>query len=859
MADVVNLQQVLEALAASGVETDTLLTAVGELSSVPAGGFNTPVNTLYTLESANGTPLANVINISQQAASGAAQAGNSNIAGAAGTFTNSQGASAAAGQTAGMSSFFGGAKKFLNQTLVGTEHFGVGTVAAPIAAVAAGARAGKFFDSLIYQTGQFFGLDMAATLDPSTWDSITYDMADTGLEGVYKRGIQMLLGLNQDSGELEAYMPQDAFNYLNYVLAQAGYFDSTSGGTATYPDGEELTWSPVKRVPASIPYAATGIISHQTTRYSVTTRFERQILNSYDMAFTALQYGTTVYIIGFALSSNASYTYRMRQYNISDNIPDWGSPVTVGYSRIPAGGPIAVSQTVGNTTYRQSNFRAAQIQSYDSSATVIENTFPIVTATGTDISYSQCGIQIAIMLTQGERHENTPVPGSGNQPNATVPNINSQSTPQEVADALNNTFPDLEGNRVEMPVAVPGTIPKPVTYVQVPLPASVTSTSQGTEPIVKPTETPQANPGINPQTATDPLAALVLKILTSKQAVNMPDPVTDPQQYPNGVPEEPVNTNPAGVGTGVTPPLVVPVGSASALWAVYNPTQAEINALGAWLWSNNFVDQLLKMFNDPMQAIIGLHKTFIPPITGAAQDIKVGYLNSGVSALTVPSQYSSVDCGTINCAEYFGSVFDYAPYTRVYLYLPFIGFKELDVAQIMRGKINVRYHGDAFTGCCLAEVSVTRDGESGGVLYTYSGDCAARYPLSHGSYMGIVNAIAGIGIGIGTALAGAPSMGIAGALGMAQHARATVEHSGSFSGNSGAMGIKKPYLVIMRPQTAMANNYKHFTGQPSNSNVVLGSASGYVRVKECHVEDIVTATDAEKQLIESALKTGVII
>ena len=63
MGDVINLQQVLESLAASGADTDALLTAVGEISSVPAGGFNTPINTLYTLESANGTPLANVINI----------------------------------------------------------------------------------------------------------------------------------------------------------------------------------------------------------------------------------------------------------------------------------------------------------------------------------------------------------------------------------------------------------------------------------------------------------------------------------------------------------------------------------------------------------------------------------------------------------------------------------------------------------------------------------------------------------------------------------------------------------------------------------------------------------------------------
>lgn len=841
MAEVVNLQQVLDALAASGVETDTLLTAVGELSSVPAGGFNTPVNTLYTLESANGTPLANVINISQQAASEAAQAGNSNIAGAAGTFTNSQGASAAAGQTAGMSSFFGGAKKFLNQTLVGTEHFGIGTVAAPIAAVAVGAKAGKFFDGLIYKTGEFFGLDMAETLDPSTWDSITYDMADTGLEGVYKRGIQMLLGLNQTSGELEAYMPQDAFNYMAYVLAQAGYFDQ--GGQYAEPVSPQETYY------SSLPNLAfrtlpTGQWVAENTSTNGYTNWI-YISNATDPVYELVILSNDAAHYGWIYCSKSAFTRHTAQTRAGVN-PD--PPTDSGATTSP-------SSALGYTAARSMS-RGDNIAAYGT--VYAPSTIVPVRYSGSSWLNGYMPAS-ANSVVYGTKHTETPIEGVGDQPNATVPNINSNSTPQQVADAMNSTFPELEGDRVEMPVAVPGTIPKPVTYVQVPLPASVTSTSQGTEPIIKPTETPQANPGINPQTATDPLAALVLKILTGQQAVNMPDPATDPEHYPNGVPEEPVNTNPAGVGTGVTPPLVVPVGSASALWAVYNPTQAEIDALGAWLWSNNFVDQLLKMFNDPMQAIIGLHKTFIPPITGAAQDIKVGYLNSGVSALTVPVQYSSVDCGTINCAEYFGSVFDYAPYTRVYLYLPFIGFKELDVAQVMRGKINVRYHGDAFTGSCLAEVSVTRDGESGGVLYTYSGDCAARYPLSHGSYMGIVNAIAGIGIGIGTALAGAPSMGIAGALGMAQHARATVEHSGSFSGNSGAMGIKKPYLVIMRPQTAMANNYEHFTGQPSNSNVVLGSASGYVRVKECHVEDIAAATDAEKQMIESALKTGVII
>ena len=86
--------------------------------------------------------------------------------------------------------------------------------------------------------------------------------------------------------------------------------------------------------------------------------------------------------------------------------------------------------------------------------------------------------------------------------------------------------------------------------------------------------------------------------------------------------------NPPDTGDGTTPPVIVPTGSATALWSVYNPTQQDINDLGAWLWSSNFITQLLQMFNDPMQAIIGLHKTFITPTVGTAQNIKVGYLDT---------------------------------------------------------------------------------------------------------------------------------------------------------------------------------------------------------------------------------------
>ena len=338
-------------------------------------------------------------------------------------------------------------------------------------------------------------------------------------------------------------------------------------------------------------------------------------------------------------------------------------------------------------------------------------------------------------------------------------------------------------------------------------------------------------------------------------AVTQPSPVPTPSpdsQTQND--PEPTNPNPSDTGEGTTPVAPIPTGSASALFTVYNPSLSEINSLGAWLWSSNFIDQLLKMFNDPMQAIIGLHKTFISPNVSGRGNIRVGYLDSGVAANLVPTQYSTVDCGSVNLPEYFGNVFDYAPYTRVYIYLPFVGFRELDVSQVMRSTISVKYHGDAYTGTGLAEVKVTRDSGAGGVLYTYGCECAVRYPLSQGSYMGFASAVAGLAVGIASGNV-APAL-----LGFSHgSSRPSVEHSGSFSGNSGAMGIKKPYLVVMRPQTAMAKNFQHYSGNPSNSLVKISSTSGLIRVRECHVDSIPYATKEEKAMIDTALHDGILV
>lgn len=353
---------------------------------------------------------------------------------------------------------------------------------------------------------------------------------------------------------------------------------------------------------------------------------------------------------------------------------------------------------------------------------------------------------------------------------------------------------------------------------------------------------------------------------TDPEHSGQPDPENEPQttiinKVIQKTPQPPKKPEDSDTGTGNTPPVVLPTGSADALYKIYNPTNAQIQSFGGWLWSSNFVDQLLKVFNDPMQAIISLHKIYASPHIGGSTTIKVGYLDSNVPSDFVDQQYIDVDCGSVNLLEKTASVYDYEPFVDVRLYLPFIGIVSLSTADVMRSQIHVKYRVDVITGTLVAFVEVKRDLGAGGVIYQYTGSCCEAYPLSSGSYMGILTGVLGIAAGVvGTIASGglaAPAL-LGGAAGLtAMHTK--VEHSNGFSGNAGAMACKKPYLIISRQQSAMSNGVSGQGGYPANTYVKLDQCDGFTKVKYCHLTGISGATDTELDEIESLLKEGVIV
>jgi len=691
-----------------------------------------------------------------------------------------------------------GAKKVSTGTRVATA---AGKVTTAIAAVGVGMQLGKLIDETLYNVGDFFGLNPPETLNPQSWDNIA-----TTEEG--KSVIDALFGIDGDTSTM--YLPEELMGYMfNYWLAQGAWAAST----------------PTLEINTSAEYYNNRYYANPFP-LAKTLHIERPGDSNIDISVTG-----DAYII------NAHYPYAGTRER-DEVIIVGNEPFTYVCTVDGTSNPFGSVQPITNhgTTY----YVTSSVGSFGTRSN--SHSYPTTTVYNSDVGLSSGKWDIGYIIYTGTIQESGGIDGVEEDPDAgshVNPTLIDSSTPETATQSLKQQYPQLFDNSIERGLPDPdtGDVVKK-RYVPVPWP----NLSNPTKPQTGSQN--QSKPDVDPSDSTEDATE------------TMTDTLIGPD---TGVPTPPTGgTTPPDTGTGDSPTGVPPTGSASSLWAIYNPTQAEIDSFGSWLWSSNLVDQIKKLFSDPMQAIIGVHKVFASPSTGAAQNIKVGYLDSGVSAAVVTDQYTTVDCGSVSLREYYGSVLDYSPFTEVSLYLPFIGIVRLDTADVMRSSISVKYHVDVLTGACLADVKVTRDG-AGGVLYQYAGSAIVTYPVSSGSYVGAVAGVLGIAGGIaGTIASGgalAPAL-MGGAMG-ATHLHTDVQHSGGFSGSAGAMGAKKPYLIISRAQGATPN-LSTIKGVPATKRITLGSCDGYTKVDQLDLDGI-PATSRELSEIETLLKQGVIL
>lgn len=302
--------------------------------------------------------------------------------------------------------------------------------------------------------------------------------------------------------------------------------------------------------------------------------------------------------------------------------------------------------------------------------------------------------------------------------------------------------------------------------------------------------------------------------------------------------------------------------SASRLFTVHQLSNAEVDNLGSFIYSQTFIDAIKNMFMEPMDAIIGC---FILnygsggtlPL-GSNETLKLGSVlgGTGVTGTKVTSQTFECSFGTKDIGEFYHNVLDYAPYTSVQIYLPYIGFVDLDTNEVMNSRITLKYRFDVFTGMCLARLFVNRNGVTH-ELYNFEGNSAVHIPLTGRDFTNAIAPMLSGAVGlIGGAATGNPVAMALGAKNMIGNS-ANVKRSGSLSSNTGVLGQQTPFILVNRPKAYNAASYNSYYGYPSNWTVTLSSCSGYTRCKDVHL-DALSCSDQEREEIEALLREGVI-
>lgn len=290
---------------------------------------------------------------------------------------------------------------------------------------------------------------------------------------------------------------------------------------------------------------------------------------------------------------------------------------------------------------------------------------------------------------------------------------------------------------------------------------------------------------------------------------------------------------------------------------IFNPSAAELKDLASYMWSSGFdLDTFKKLFANPMDCILGLSIVPVDVPSSGTDEISVGNIGTGIYLTKADTQYVEIDCGTLNVNEFWGGYLDYAPYTKVEIYLPYIGTHPLNIDDIMSTAVHVKYHVDILSGACEAYVKC---GDH--VLYTFIGQCASSIPITGNDWTNVINGvlqIAGsIGMMVATGGAAAP-LAIPGLASTAVNGmKPAVEKSGSLSGTAGMLGIQYPYLILTRPRQAHPASQNAYTGYPSHITQVMGDLNGYTEMDTVHLTGL-SATDAEAAEIESLLKGGVL-
>lgn len=303
---------------------------------------------------------------------------------------------------------------------------------------------------------------------------------------------------------------------------------------------------------------------------------------------------------------------------------------------------------------------------------------------------------------------------------------------------------------------------------------------------------------------------------------------------------------------------------------LFKPSAQELRNLANYLWSGAFdIATFKKIFADPMDCILGLSivPAAIPSTSGV---VSVGNISTGVSMPKCTTQYVTVDCGTVFLKESRKSYLDYAPYSKLTIFLPYCGMFDLNIDEFQSEEgtyIGVKYKVDILSGGCVAFIFRGDD-----IVEEHAGQCSMSVPITGhdftntiqalcstvGQVGGLMSAVGGSGNMTPTQVQGHVIQSVANIAGTVAAAKPTIQKSGAIASANGIISMQRPFILLERPKLSAPSYQNAYTGYPSNKTLSVGECSGFTQFQMIHLDGI-PMTDEERNELEGMMLGGIIV
>ncbi len=286
--------------------------------------------------------------------------------------------------------------------------------------------------------------------------------------------------------------------------------------------------------------------------------------------------------------------------------------------------------------------------------------------------------------------------------------------------------------------------------------------------------------------------------------------------------------------------------------------KSRLQQLGRKLWDYSFYDFIQNLNASPIENIVSIKMYPFEIPHGQDIEIVLGNVGMGVLGGPVDVDYNCkhvINPSGTTIAKKYEAKYNYLnanPFTKLSIFLPYIGFKDLDASVFLDHSLKVEYIVDILTGSCVAmcyadDVPIVQ----------YNGLMGLDIPISATNRAqveaGIIQNVGNSLINLGTGNIGGAASSALNILSQSYH----TETQGISSPACNSFITHDVFYILETPEVQFPSAYAHTHGLPLYLTKSLNKLSGFTVCDNVDTSGIQGATLEEKEMIKQALEEGV--